>query len=75
MFGGDRYVPGDNFEGSMSCVQVYNAALQPPQIHARMNCTTVDKADQRTPCPLGYTYFDSMCYKVRKEKKESMLRA
>jgi hypothetical protein len=53
------------FHGSLSCLQMYTAALNPAQIQFKSNCT--DAATYlKTPCPDKYTYYDGICIGVKK---------
>ena len=49
----------------MSCVQIYNDALDPAQIHLnKKRCQDMDSVPTESFCPSEYDYFDDMCYKV-----------
>ena len=57
----------ENFSGSMSCVQFYEAELQPAAVHFRKNCTEavrVRRVQETSLCPEGFEFFDGVCYMV-----------
>lgn len=68
LIGGSRHqAPQENFEGGISCVQIYNAFLNEAQIHIRKNCSVVESA-KSAKCPQNYEYFDGQCYMISSKR-------
>jgi hypothetical protein len=55
---------GDPFDGSISCLQIYDYALDPASINLKKKCPDLPSELTATPCPLGYNYYNGQCYKV-----------
>ena len=59
-------VQSDNaFQGSISCLQVYDVALNEAQIARKMNCPDADPMTKSRPCPPGFKSHQDACYKVK----------
>ena len=60
-----------NFQGSISCLQIYTDALNPAHVHFASGCRKA--ADHKvTPCPPLFEYYDGMCYKVWLLKRNTL---
>ncbi|XP_059089354.1 uncharacterized protein LOC131885346 [Tigriopus californicus] len=67
LFGSSRSDPsGLAFKGSISCLQVYDQAFTPPQVHFTKNCSYAAGSyqNQEPLCPSGWTSFHDHCYWV-----------
>ena len=51
------------FHGSISCLQIYSAALNPAQIQLKSKCLDAAKY-QSSPCPSGFQLYDGICISV-----------
>ena len=58
--------PPDNekFHGSVSCVQIYNAAMNEAELITKMNCPDLPVSTKSSPCPEGYNPYKEKCIKV-----------
>lgn len=71
--GGTIYVGGGldatmNFEGAISCLQMFDAALNVHQMHALKNCTTaIGRNLASRPCggDDDWVFYDGLCLKVK----------
>lgn len=46
------------FVGGLSCVQIYDQALNEGEVHMKSKCPDADYETYKAkPCPEGYTYF------------------
>lgn len=54
--------PGENFDGAVSCFQIFDYAMDPATIQLKKYCP--DLPQKSKPCPIGQSYFDGMCYEV-----------
>lgn len=52
------------YDGSISCIQFYNYALDPATVALKKHCPDVPGAYSHKQCGPGYEYFDHWCYKV-----------
>lgn len=64
-FGASKLDHKRNFMGQMSCVQMFNDAFNPAEIHMHKRCKQVETIIDERLCPEGFTYFDKMCYQVK----------
>ncbi len=55
---------GEGFSGSISCLQIFNFALDSATVHLKKHCPDLPSEHQAKNCPQGYDYYDGMCYKV-----------
>lgn len=53
----------DSFTGSISCLQVYNLALNEAEIPQKKSCNDAKDA-QTNVCPSEYTLINDVCFKV-----------
>ena len=51
------------FHGSISCFQIFSAALNPAQIKYKSKCSDASNY-QSSPCPSGYQLYDGICISV-----------
>ena len=52
-----------SFSGSISCLQLYNTALNEAEVRLKKEC--IDANEYKTEiCPDGYSLIKNMCYKV-----------
>lgn len=65
IFNGDDILIGGkagttSFDGSISCLQIFDYAMDPATIQLKRYCSDLpEKAD---PCPSGFSHFDHYCY-------------
>jgi hypothetical protein len=52
------------FHGSISCLQVYDYALDAATLTLKKLCPDIPSEQLMTPCPQGYVFFDDWCYKI-----------
>ena len=64
VIGGSRFDQMENFQGSASCVQLYNAGLDQAEIHYRKDCKAAAGSMMKSMCETGYSYYDGVCYLV-----------
>ena len=60
---------GDNvnwlvFQGSISCLQLYNVAMNDAEILTKQDCPDVSQSSKSVPCPDGYKIYQDKCIKV-----------
>lgn len=58
------------FGGSVSCLQIYNTALNEAQIFHKKNCSD-GGGTVNAQCPAGFTPYDGTCLKARNGKKRA----
>ena len=69
VIGGMHSDSNDNlksFDGSISCLQIFDYFLDLAAISMKKYCPDVDKKEQK--CPLNYHFFDGICYGVQSSK-------
>lgn len=74
LFRGSLYLgsvptPGDaeTFEGSISCLQFFDYALDEPTMTLKKQCQDLPDSFKTSPCPVDYEYYDHWCYKFSPE--------
>ena len=55
--------------GSVSCVQVFNRALNPAEINLKKYCPDANRASLVVPCPNGYEIIEGQCLKVMSNRE------
>ena len=53
-----------SFFGSISCLQIFDYALDPAAMLLKKNCQDLPEEFRQPPCPLDYELYDGTCYKV-----------
>lgn len=62
--GGIRVGLGGVFQGSVSCVQIYNAAINEAAMVMKKNCSNLIMTYAAPPCPEEYHLFMNTCIQV-----------
>jgi len=62
--GASTTATGDPFDGSISCLQVYDYALDIATVHWKKYCPDVPLGVKSLPCNPGEHYYDGQCYKI-----------
>ena len=55
---------GRGYSGSVSCLQIFNYAMDIATIHLKKHCPDLPDEYKADPCPQGQNYYDGMCYDV-----------
>ena len=65
---GGENMPGNmnTFDGSISCLQIFDYSMDLAMIQMKKNCPDVTVKAEK--CPLNYHYFDGMCYGAQSAK-------
>ena len=61
---------GIGVSGSMSCLQIYGTILTPGQIKHLQHCRPATTVKKPEPCPVGFFYYDDMCYQISAGKAQ-----
>ena len=62
--GGIGTTLNSRFRGSLSCLQIYNAAMNEAELITKKNCPDSDVSTKSSSCPDGYTPYKMICIKV-----------
>ena len=52
------------FQGSVSCLQWYNAAMNEAELITKKDCPDLPQSTKASPCPDGYSRYKEKCIKV-----------
>ncbi len=55
---------GAGFDGKISCIQIYDEALDLATVHYKKECPDASEQIHTDPCPKGYDYYEGQCYHV-----------
>ncbi len=59
----------ESFDGRISCLQIYDDALDQATVHYKSTCKDADSSLLKTsPCTDGYDYYEGQCYYVSLSK-------
>ena len=61
---GDEFSRYQAFDGSISCVQFFNYALDPATMSMKKHCQDIPEDKVSKPCPENYEFYDNTCYKI-----------
>ena len=71
IFNGDEVTLGGKlgsdiaaFDGSISCLQIFDYAMDPATVHLKKYCPDIPEKQEQL-CPPAYSYFDGTCYGVQ----------
>ena len=52
------------FYGSISCLQVFNYAMDPATLTLKNYCNGLEDTEKANKCGIGSHYYDGVCYKI-----------
>ena len=71
IFNGDEVTLGGKlgsdiaaFDGSISCLQIFDYSMDPATVHLKKYCPDIPEKQEQL-CPSAYSYFDGICYGVQ----------
>ena len=58
------YDSDSSFDGSISCLQFFDYALDSPTMSLKKYCQDLPEDKSVSPCPPGYDFYDDWCYEI-----------
>ena len=54
----------NRFHGSVSCLQIYNVAMNEAELITKKKCPDLPASTKSSPCPEGFNAYKNKCIKV-----------